>query len=699
MASEGAVSEDVAAAERVPTTAVVLRVMVGEMCEKTSSETRMNVASPENRSATAVLLVHGIGDTQPGELLERSRPEIERIVPPPVDVFELVWNAKVSQAMDGRSLRHQFLLELADGMLTAASVDDVARGLRAATRLTRWSALAGFQVVAPCVALLAAASFWIGWAPAGVGAVLLLLLALIVLALGARLGRSEAVVSVRMIVLTLVWNAMFPAALLALTRWSVLVALGAGALAYQAIPESAQRALEVNIGTEVEPVYMMGCFASFALLVSVGLFALIEAATDAFLASRVRTYVGALGKLAADVMRYIGRPTYRRKLQDHAASELIALASRYDRVVVIAHSLGTVIMTDVLRHLPLDALRDRELVLVTCGSPLRRLFAPFFPSAYPAPVATYRTLKRRFPGLRWVNVYRPRDPVGGALLVPSDVSTNQGHSWLTAHVDYWKDGAAFALGLRALRDCRDVSMVEADAKEERDTIYAPATVRRRRLMLVRQLGLALGLALILVPVSRAVEAAVGPDRVQRILNEGRPVTVRVHHYMFATQRAEGRVDPPEHALRVEFPDGSIRGVPGALVDRRSLVQDFGSQRTGCQLGWRETACRDVQALQLPGRPGEFVVVGYARPPPSGFAHVVMVLHGLGWGVIWALVLWAAWRRVVGRYVALLVGGHPRIQPLINTSTWPVGGAWVIRDLAFLVVGFVLLVAALCGGGG
>jgi hypothetical protein len=87
----------------------------------------------------------------------------------------------------------------------------------------------------------------------------------------------------------------------------------------------------------------------------------------------------------------------------------------YGRVVFFAHSQGTVITADLLRYLHLtktNPLDERELRLLTAGSPLRQLYAQRFPYLYgygegPDPAEL---------GLAcWHNVYRSGDYVGRYL--------------------------------------------------------------------------------------------------------------------------------------------------------------------------------------------------------------------------------------------------------------------------------------------
>jgi hypothetical protein len=103
---------------------------------------------------------------------------------------------------------------------------------------------------------------------------------------------------------------------------------------------------------------------------------------------------------------------------------------QYNAFVLIAHSQGTVISSEILRFLQLEkyplikALGDRKLYLLTMGCPLRQLYSLRFPHQY----AWARHNNSVWPGTepnptdlgvaQWVNVYRSGDYVGRYLWHP-----------------------------------------------------------------------------------------------------------------------------------------------------------------------------------------------------------------------------------------------------------------------------------------
>lgn len=105
----------------------------------------------------------------------------------------------------------------------------------------------------------------------------------------------------------------------------------------------------------------------------------------------------------------------------------------YARVVIVAHSQGTVISADLLRYLQhtnrLQAVTGgAPLALITVGSPLRDLYGACFPLLYrwlgaaPASFADALPPAAELGLVRWVNAYRSGDYVGRSIWTPADAS-------------------------------------------------------------------------------------------------------------------------------------------------------------------------------------------------------------------------------------------------------------------------------------
>lgn len=76
---------------------------------------------------------------------------------------------------------------------------------------------------------------------------------------------------------------------------------------------------------------------------------------------------------------------------------------------MIAHSQGTVIAFDALRHELWERVKDRaaSLTVLTFGSPVTHIYQRYFSRPYPAIANTPNLAKLAAePGLKWFNVYR-----------------------------------------------------------------------------------------------------------------------------------------------------------------------------------------------------------------------------------------------------------------------------------------------------
>ncbi|MDB4916622.1 MAG: hypothetical protein JWM95_4266 [Gemmatimonadetes bacterium] len=114
------------------------------------------------------------------------------------------------------------------------------------------------------------------------------------------------------------------------------------------------------------------------------------------LASRARPALGIL----LDVDNYLRESpadgTPKARMAERFTSLLQHVVSRkdadgvtpyFDRIVIVAHSQGTIITTDILRflkiaHVASPNLENRDIRLLTMGSPLRQLYAVHFPHLY-----------------------------------------------------------------------------------------------------------------------------------------------------------------------------------------------------------------------------------------------------------------------------------------------------------------------------
>jgi hypothetical protein len=144
----------------------------------------------------------------------------------------------------------------------------------------------------------------------------------------------------------------------------------------------------------------------------------------AFKRDGIRRIVGIVWDLATFWPRAVhpfAPPCYGERAVPQLLERIRAASTGGGAVLLSAHSQGTVIAAAVaLRLVP----EERECVaLLTYGSPLRRLYSRMFP-AYFGPTALVDlagTLGAGGPnGVRWRNVWRPTDPIGGPVAGPTD---------------------------------------------------------------------------------------------------------------------------------------------------------------------------------------------------------------------------------------------------------------------------------------
>ena len=119
---------------------------------------------------------------------------------------------------------------------------------------------------------------------------------------------------------------------------------------------------------------------------------------------------------------------------------------RVDRLVVVAHSQGTILALDELKAWSGDL---PPVTLVTCGSPASHLYQFYFPDLvddFKDP--SWRPLFARLE--RWVNLYRLSDYVGATVEPPPMADFDQWAIAQGGHIGYWTH-PAFAEAIKAER--------------------------------------------------------------------------------------------------------------------------------------------------------------------------------------------------------------------------------------------------------
>lgn len=124
-----------------------------------------------------------------------------------------------------------------------------------------------------------------------------------------------------------------------------------------------------------------------------------------------KTTKGMIATLEDDVIAYVCRNDLRGPIRDFITEVLRRVEARPDvaRVVVNAHSQGTVVAFDVLKCYPAEP-RSKVTTLVTMGSPLRK-YATFF---------SWGNDAGGISAMKWLNFWDAHDPVADPLDPPED---------------------------------------------------------------------------------------------------------------------------------------------------------------------------------------------------------------------------------------------------------------------------------------
>ena len=126
----------------------------------------------------------------------------------------------------------------------------------------------------------------------------------------------------------------------------------------------------------------------------------------------------------------------------------------FDRLVIVAHSQGTVIALDELSHSNFgrerEWLRSHDVQLITMGSPASHIFQYYFPVAYPPwkDSSYWGELNERVKG--WLNLYRANDFVGTTMSIKDDDPLFNVFEEIEVrekggHTNYWRDRQVITL--------------------------------------------------------------------------------------------------------------------------------------------------------------------------------------------------------------------------------------------------------------
>jgi hypothetical protein len=204
---------------------------------------------------------------------------------------------------------------------------------------------------------------------------------------------------------------------------------------------------------EQPPLSTLTAFGTWIM----GLFALglVVLAWNSYRNAALRRTVGILwdvGTFFPRAAHPLAPPSYGERAVPELADRVATLTgSPSSNVVLSGHSQGSVLVAATV--LQLSPQTTAHVDLLTHGSPLRRLYARFFPAYLGAD--TLVCVRDRLDG-RWRNLYRDTDPIGSWVLDPPTVAEPPVDRLLIdprrlgedieGHSDYWSDpGYAHAL--------------------------------------------------------------------------------------------------------------------------------------------------------------------------------------------------------------------------------------------------------------
>ncbi|GAA1011504.1 hypothetical protein GCM10009556_035510 [Acrocarpospora pleiomorpha] len=130
-------------------------------------------------------------------------------------------------------------------------------------------------------------------------------------------------------------------------------------------------------------------------------------------------------------------PCYSERVVPELITRVNHLIADGNTVVLSGHSQGSVIAAAVV--LQLDPAARPSTRLLTHGSPLRRLYARYFPTYFDT--TTLREVQNATP---WNNLYRNSDPIGGPVATDIDQAvwdpvSPPPDSPIRGHIDYYVD--------------------------------------------------------------------------------------------------------------------------------------------------------------------------------------------------------------------------------------------------------------------
>jgi len=332
------------------------------------------------------------------------------------------------------------------------------------------------------------------------------------------------------------------------------------------------------------------------------------------------------------VAKNLGDENYRDRILSEL-DRLIEVHPHESKIVILAHSLGTVIAVDSLTN-GRAWNQNHKITLITAGSPLKRMIWRFFPGVLAGDNAEecIQKMRSRIGSIAWINVYRPWDQVGSNLGLSRkslglDINTWQWWRLVSAHTSYWNDSKV----LQSLSEVwKRVShhSYETEKKyslqkryyykrSDFDRLYSKFLKFTLIVIICYSIGVPLNAGLKQVSEESSIEALIDPN-----LENGVISYATVDYEARLSFNRGGAYPTPGFTIKWENNSYSTKG----LINHRFSPVDF-VRHIKC-----ETRCRieEIRIRYLPEKPTAFVLPDF----PSMFPRIKYLVQIISEVFVW-----------------------------------------------------------------